>query len=316
MNVSLSIIIVNCNTKELLDACLSSILAHGTGFDLEIFVVDNASTDGSTQMVKQKYLTVHLMENSENVGFARANNQAIEKARGDYLFLLNSDAVILPGTIDAMVKFMDAYPMVGALGAKLLSQDLVPQISCRHFPTVFTILSQFFGLSAMFPRSRLWGRYDMGYWDHRQARKVDCVPGTALFVRKSTIQQVGPLDGNYFLYFEDTDWCYRINQAGWEVFFLPQAEVIHRGGASAAKSHEGMFYDKTLSRESFSSLFYYFRKFHGSLPVLLLKVFIPISLIMRMLRWTFPLLFHRIDAKEYAYKMRSFWRMIRYCAAS
>jgi GT2 family glycosyltransferase len=316
MNVSLSIIIVNYNTKDLLDDCLSSILANGTSLDLEIFVVDNASIDGSTQMVKQKYLTVNLIENSENVGFARANNQAIAKAQGTYLFLLNSDASIRPGTIDAMVKFMDAYPMVGALGAKLLSQNLVPQISCRHFPTVFTTLSQFFGLSAMFPRSRLWGRYDMGYWDHREARKVDSVPGAALLVRKNTIQEVGPLDENYFLYFEDTDWCYRINQAGWEVFFLPEAEVIHRGGASAAKSNQGVFHDNTLSKAFFSSLFYYFRKFHGSLSVLLLKVLIPVSLIMRMLRWTFPLLFHRIDAKEYAYKMRSFWRMIRYCAAS
>jgi N-acetylglucosaminyl-diphospho-decaprenol L-rhamnosyltransferase len=127
---------------------------------------------------------------------------------------------------------------------------------------------------------------------------------------------VGLLDENYFMYFEDTDWCNRINQAGWEVIFLPEAFVIHLGGASSAKLNRGLFYDKTLTKEFFHSLFYYFDKFHGSVSVLILKIFIPLSLIMRMLKWIFPFLFHRIDKKEFSYKMRSLGQMLKYCFTS
>lgn len=314
--MKLSIIIVNYNTRDLLDNCLSSVVANGANSNLEILIVDNASTDGSAQMVRWKYPTVSIVENSENVGFAKANNQALKQAKGEYLLLLNSDTIVLPNALKNMAKFMDANPKVGALGAKLLDQNLVLQPSCRHFPTLFSVLSQFFGLSALFPKSKLFGKYDMGYWDHSQTRKVDCVPGTSLLVRKNTVQEVGLLDENYFMYCEDTDWCYRMNQAGWEVVFLPEAEVIHLGGASAGKTNRGLFYDQTLTKEFFHSLFYYFDKFHGSLSVLILRILIFLSLIMRMLKWIFTFLFGRIERKEFSYKMRSFSKMIKYCITS
>lgn len=314
--VKLSIVIVNFNTKLLLKQCLKSVYQTLGDMEHEIIVVDNNSSDQSPFMIKENFPDVKLIINKENMGFAKANNQAIQKARGQYLLLLNSDTIVLPRTLNIMVNFMDTNPKVGALGAKLLGQDLILQTSCRHFPTLFSVLSQFFGLSAMFPKSKLFGRYDMGYWAHSQTRKVDCVPGTSLLVRKNTVQEVGLLDENYFMYFEDTDWCYRINKAGWEVVFLPEAEMIHLGGASAAKSNRGLFFDKTLTKELFHSLFHYFDKFHGGLSVLILKIFIPLSLIMRMLRWIFAFLFHRIDEKEFSYKMRSFSQMMKYCFTS
>jgi len=310
--LKLSIIIISFNTKSLLKQCLESLYQNLGDMEHEIFMVDNNSSDESPIMVKESFPEVKLIENTENVGFAKANNQAIQKARGQYLLLLNSDTIARPGAIDTMIQFMDRNPKVGALGAKLVDQNLVFQTSCRHFPTLFGMLVQFFGLSARFPTSRLFGWYDMGYWDHRETKKVDCVPGTSLLVRKETIREVGLLDENYFMYFEDTDCCYRINQAGWEVVFLPDAEVIHVGGASAAKSNRGLFYDRTLSKEFFRSLFYYFRKFHGALSVLVLKILIPISLIIRMLKWAFAFMFCRIDQKEFAHKMKSFSRMIKF----
>jgi GT2 family glycosyltransferase len=267
-------------------------------------------------MVKESFPDVKLIENKENMGFAKANNQALRKASGQYLLLLNSDTIVPPRTLNIMIDFMDKNPKVGALGAKLLDRDLILQTSCRHFPTLFSMLLQFFGLSAMFSKSKLFGKYDMGYRDHSQARKVDCVPGTILLVRKKIVQEVGLLDENYFMYFEDTDWCYRMNQAGWEVIFLPEAFVIHLGGASAAKSNRGLFYDQTLTKEFFHSLFYYFDKFHGTLSVLILRIFIFLSLIMRMLKWIFVFLLRRIDKEEFSYKMRSFSQMIRYCFTS
>jgi GT2 family glycosyltransferase len=312
-NKKLSIILVSYNTRDMLDNCLSSVLINKTNLELEVFVIDNASTDGSAQMVRKKYPGVNLIENSENLGFAKANNQAIHKAGGQYLLLLNTDTIILPGTLTIMVDFLDVNLEVGAVGAKLVDQDLNSQTSCRHFPTLFTVLSQFFGLSSMFPKSKIFGWYDMGYWDHGQTRKVDCVPGTSLLVRKKVVQEVGLLDENYFMYFEDTDWCYRITRAGWKVVFLPDAKVIHLGGISAAKSNRGLFYDRTLTRELFDSLFYYFRKFHGGFSVLILRILILLSLVMRMLKWIFAFMFRRITEKEFSYKMWSFSQMIKYC---
>jgi GT2 family glycosyltransferase len=314
--VKLSIVIVNFNTKLLLKQCLDSVYQTVGNVKHEIIVVDNNSSDQSSFMIKENFPSVKLVENKENLGFAKANNQAIRKARGEYLLLLNSDTIVLPGTLNIMIDFMDANPEVGVLGAKLLDPDLNLQTSCRHFPTLFSVLLQFFGLSAMFPKSKLFGWYDMGYWDHSRTKKVDCVPGTSLLVRKNAVQEIGLLDENYFMYFEDTDWCYRIAKAGWEIVFLPKAEVIHLGGVSAAKSNRGLFYDKTLTKELFHSLFYYFGKFHGGFSVLILKIFIPLSLIMRALKWIFAFMFHRIDEKEFSYKMRSFSQMIKYCFAT
>jgi len=311
--VKLSLVIVNFNTKLLLKQCLESIYQNLGNMEHEIFVVDNNSSDQSLLMIKENFPGVLLIENKENFGFAKANNQAIQKARGQYLLLLNSDTIVLPGTLNIMIDFMDTNPEVGVLGAKLVDQDLNLQTSCRYFPTLFTVLSQFFGLSAMFPKSKIFGRYDMGYWDHNQIRNVDCVPATSLLVRKKVVQEVGLLDENYFMYFEDTDWCYRITRAGWKVVFLPNAKVIHLGGASAAESSRGLFYDRTITRELFNSLFYYFRKFHGGFSVLILRIFIPLSLVMRMLKWIFALMFHRINEKEFSYKIRSFSQMIKYC---
>lgn len=311
--LKLSIITVSFNTKPLLKHCMESVYQNLANIEHEIFIVDNNSQDGSPDMIKENFPNVKLIENKENIGFAKANNQAIRKARGEYLLLLNSDTIIPPESLTIMVDFLDKKPEVGVLGPKLVDQDLNLQTSCRHFPTLFTVLSQFFGLSAMFPKSKIFGWYDMGYWDHSHTSEVDCVPGTSLLVRKKAVQEVGLLDENYFMYFEDTDWCYRFARAGWKVVFLPNAKVIHLGGASAAESNRGVFYDKTLSEEFFNSLFYYFKKFHGGFSVLILRIFIFISLLMRMLKWIFAFMFRRINEKEFSYKMRSFSQMIKYC---
>ena len=314
--VKLSIVIVNFNTKILLKQCLESVYQNLGNMEHEIFVIDNNSSDQSPLMIKENFPDVLLIENKENIGFAKANNQAIRKAKGEYLLLLNSDTIIPPGTLTIMVDFLDINPKVGALGPKLVDQDLNLQTSFRHFPTLFTVLSQFFGLSAMFPKSKIFGWYDMGCWDHSHTSEVDCVPGTSLLVRKKAVQEVGLLDENYFMYFEDTDWCYRFTRAGWKVVFLPNAKVIHLGGASAAKSNIGLFYDKTLTKELFNSLFYYFKKFHGGFSVLILRIFIFISLVMRMLKWISAFMFRRINEKEFSDKIKSFGQMMRYCLSA
>lgn len=314
--VKLSIVIVNFNTKLLLKQCLESVYQNLGNMEHEIFVIDNNSSDQSPLMIKENFPDILLIENKENVGFAQANNQALKQASGKYLLLLNSDTIIPPESLTIMVDFLDKKPEVGVLGPKLVDQDLNLQTSCRHFPTLFTVLSQFFGLSAMFPKSKIFGWYDMGYWDHGQTSRVDCVPGTSLLVRKKAVQEVGLLDENYFMYFEDTDWCYRFARAGWKVVFLPNAKVIHLGGASAAKSNRGLFYDKTLSEELFNSLFYYFKKFHGGFSVLILRIFIFISLLMRMLKWIFAFMFRRINEKEFSDKIKSFGQMMRYCLSA
>jgi GT2 family glycosyltransferase len=314
--LKLSIIIVSYNTKDLLIQCLSSVLKTPSDLDFEIIVVDNCSKDGSVEEVQKNFPQVKLIINQVNVGFAKANNQAIVNTAGEYFLLLNSDTKALPGALDLMVDYMGQNRKVGALGCKLLNEDFSLQGSCRHFPTLLVLSFQLYGLNALFPRSRLFGRYPMSYWDHNQIRKVDWISGACLLLRREAIDQVGLLDENYFMYSEDTDWCYRINRAGWDVVFLPEAKVIHFGGASAQLSNRGVFYDNTLTYDLYRSLFYYFKKFHGKFKASILRILVATSLFLRIMKWLLVFLIRKISCKELSYKIISCSKMLKFVLTS
>lgn len=232
---TLSIIIVNWNTRDLLAQCLESIYESQSSNTFEIIVVDNGSTDKSPDLVHTRYTNVSLIENRSNIGFARANNQAISFSRAKYVLLLNSDTIIQAETLTTLVAFLDDYPDVAVVGGQLLNRDGSFQASFGDFPTLLSEVAVAAGLSRI-----IYGRY---YPSHNPsqsaiARSVDWVGGACLAARKSAIESVGGLDESFFMYFEELDWCYRFHLAGWRVCYLPEAKVIHLGGQSTSGSEE------------------------------------------------------------------------------
>ncbi|MBS1989127.1 MAG: glycosyltransferase family 2 protein [Cyanobacteria bacterium SZAS LIN-2] len=254
----LSIIIVSWNTKDLLDACLASVAVEleGTfgGLDKgQVFVVDNASADGSSQMVAQKYPWVNLIANADNRGFAAANNQAFALAAGDFVLMLNPDTEVKPGALKTLIDFFAEHEKAAVVAPQLLNSDGSIQRSCRQFPTFIGMLYELIGLSRMFPASSPRGikfrEYKMLDWNHDDERQVDQPEGACLMIKREILQKVGTLDEGFFMLFEEVDWCYRVKKAGWEIWFTPRAQVVHHYGQSIKQvkvamilsSHRGLY---------------------------------------------------------------------------
>jgi N-acetylglucosaminyl-diphospho-decaprenol L-rhamnosyltransferase len=252
----LSIVIVNWNTKDLLAACLASIRSEMPALadcQVETLVVDNASQDGSATYVRQHFPWVRLIENERNVGFAQANNQAIVQAVAQYILLLNSDTSVLPNALSAILAFMETHERAGAVGARLLNSDHTLQPSCNP---MLTPEREFLRLSFL---DRFWPRasYRMHLWDTATPRQVESMMGACLLLRRSALDEVGLLDQNYFMYTEEIDLCYRLLEAGWELWWVPQAQIVHYGGASSSQMAEEMYLELYRSKVRF------YRKFGG-----------------------------------------------------
>ncbi|MHC5023880.1 MAG: glycosyltransferase family 2 protein [Planctomycetota bacterium] len=232
--MDLSIIIVNWNTRALLQACLESVADGLEGLDAEIIVVDNASSDGSPEMVAAGYPSVRLVRNERNAGFAAANNQAIAIARGRHLLLLNSDTVVRGEVLPQMVRYADTHQDVGALGCRVLNPDGSLQRTCFRDPSPGRLLAAALGLHHVPLLGRL-GDERLRHWRRDDERDVDVVTGCCLLARRAAVEAVGPLDDQFFFYGEETDWCIRLRRAGWAVRFAPVGEIIHHGGASAVR---------------------------------------------------------------------------------
>lgn len=237
MKKDLSVIIVNYNVKAFLEQCLIAINSACGNLNVEIFVVDNASVDGSQAMVKKKFPEVHLIENNTNVGFSAANNQALKLAHGKYVLILNPDTLIQEDTLFVLNKYLEEHQDVGAVGCKLLNPDGSFQIASRRsFPTPWVAFCRIVGLSRVFPKSRLFGKYNVTYLDPDVEAEVDVLPGSLMMLRKSVLDEVGDFDEDYFMYGEDIDLSYRIKRAGWKMIYTPLTKVIHYKGESSKKS--------------------------------------------------------------------------------
>jgi len=225
VGVSLSIIIVSHNTRSVLERCLSTAIGSRLAPGWEVIVVDNGSSDGSAEMVRSAYPTATVIENSRNLGFARANNQGMALAAGRYVLLLNSDALAPPLSLDALIDFMERHPDAGACGPRLERPDGTPQeFGFGDDPSLGYLLRR--GLV------RLVCRRALHEWGAGRTGPMDWVSGACLMVRHEVIDQVGTLDEKFFMYFEDNDWCMRIRQAGWKVYYYSEVSVTHLGGRS------------------------------------------------------------------------------------
>jgi GT2 family glycosyltransferase len=266
--LDLSIAIVNTNTRDLLANCLRSLYENTQKISFEVFVVDNNSQDGSVEMVREKFPQVRLIANKSNRGFSGATNQALKEAEGKCSLLLNPDTLILEGAIEKMVQFMEKHPEAGALGCKLLNPDRTLQPSCKSFPNFLNLFFESLSLDKLFPKSRLFGRYYMSYWDHNDVREVDQPMGSCLMVRKEVIDKVGLIDEQFFCFFDEVDWCYRIKKEGFKIFFTPEARIIHYRGQTF----------KRMPLRSFwywhRSLLRYYRKHYPGIPSFLIGLYV------------------------------------------
>ncbi len=237
MDVLLSVVIVSYNVRDFLAQTLRSVQKATRSFPTEIFVVDNHSEDGSPHLVATEFPDVRLIRNEENVGFARANNQALAQASGKFLVLLNPDTIVQEDTFEKLILFFDTHPDAGMVGCKILNPDGTLQLACRRsFPTPWVAFTKLVGLGTLFPKSRLFGRYNLTYLDPDQTTEVDAISGSFMMVRREVLEQVGPLDERFFMYGEDLDWCYRVKEAGWKIYYVPETKIIHYKGASSEKS--------------------------------------------------------------------------------
>ncbi|MCK6604259.1 MAG: glycosyltransferase [Ignavibacteriaceae bacterium] len=235
--MDLSIIIVNYNVKEFLQNLLDSIYRASGDISAEIIIVDNASDDGSVEMVKEKYPGVILIENQENTGFAKANNLGLKIAKGKYLLLLNPDTLVSEDTFTKMFSFFDKYPDAGLATCKMIGSDGNLQLACRRsFPDLWTSFTKVTGLSTLFPKSRLFARYNLTYLDENKTYEVDAISGAFMMMKREVYEKIGGLDEEFFMYGEDLDWCFRVQKAGWKVYYYHETQIIHYKGESTKRS--------------------------------------------------------------------------------
>jgi len=268
----LSIIIVNTNNRKILEECLGSIHKNTHKISFEIILTDNASTDGSQDMVRMKFPRVNLIQNTENAGFIRASNQGLRIYRGRYAILLNDDTVVKDGALDKMVKFMDEHPGAGAGGPKLLNTDGTPQ--------------------------RQGGLFAGKFWLTDKPQEVDFIIGAALLARREVIEKVGLLDEKLFFYNDDLDWCKRIRKAGYKIYFLPQAEIVHYGGYSSKR-----IFNRRLFVEGFKGGLYYCRKHYGIIiySIYRFTLFISILIYLPFFLLSYPLKRDKFSDRFLAY---------------
>jgi GT2 family glycosyltransferase len=281
--MDLSILIVNWNTRDYTADCLESLAATADRIELapigqsaliydryqaEVFVVDNASHDGSVALIRERFPWVNIIENNQNVGFAPANNQAYQRSTGRYVLLLNSDTEVHPQAMTALLDYMDSHPRCGAGGARLLNADGSLQPACQPMLTPWR---EFWRLIFL---DQIWRQatYDMTQWNENAPRRVEVIKGACLMVRRAALDHQGPLlDEQYFMYTEEVDLCYRLLRDGWELEWIPQTVVTHYGGASSKQAYNAMYVQLYRSKIQF------FRKFGGEARVRLFKLLLRIA---------------------------------------
>lgn len=291
--MKLSIVIVNYNVRHFLEQCLISVFKAVTNINAEVFVVDNNSVDGSCTMVKERFPKVKLFENKDNRGFSYANNQAIKKATGQYVLLLNPDTVVEEDSFEKCIQFMDKNPDTGGLTVKMIDGkgNFLPE-SKRALPTPIVSFYKIFGLTSLFPRSKRFAKYYLGHLSNDEINEIEILPGAYMFLRKEILEKTGYLDEDYFMYGEDIDLSYKITKAGYKNYYYPETTIIHYKGESTKKgslNYVFIFYNAMIifARKHFSdknarafsiliNIAIYFKAFLAILSRFVKKAFLPI----------------------------------------
>lgn len=283
--MDLSIVIVNWNVRDLLRRCLQSIFDSTTGISFEVFVVDNASGDGSVDMVRSEFPAATVISNERNYGFARANNQAIQKSRGDFVLLLNPDTEMMGSTLGDLVRVARSHPGAGVIGCRFLNPDGTIQPSVRRFPRLIDQLVILLKLHHLFPNATLIRRYLAYDLDPAREQFVEQVSGTFMCLSRAAIRTVGLLDERFFIWYEDVDYCKRTIAAGLKVLYTPLVSITNHGGKSFAQ-----VVALKKQRMMNKSMAQYFRKHHSTAAWLVVQMLRPLSLV---ITWMIDRIFYR-----------------------
>ena len=290
--MDISVIIVNWNTRDILSQCLNSLRNHPASYPMEVIVVDNASSDGSAELVREKFPEVRLIVNKENCGFAKGNNIGIQQSSGKYVCIMNSDVLVLEDTLNRMYDYMEANPRIGILGPKFyrdMERTGIDPTSCRKFPTIWNKLCEALALHKLFPGSEFFSTPEMDYFAHDSIKKVEVIAGTTWMVRRTALDEVGLMDESFFMYGEDLDWCKRFWDHGWEVLFFPEALAIHFGRSSSSKE------PVRFHLEQQRSAMRYWRKHHGITGVFCIHA---IGLLHHAIRLLGQMILYSVKKKE------------------
>lgn len=293
----LTISIVNWNSGNLLKDCINSIYKNMRLQEIELIVIDNNSSDNSLDAIKNLFPSLKIIKNTVNKGFGAANNQAIKLCKTKYVLIINPDIVILPNTHYTLIDFMEKNNEIAIAGGQLLNLDFSIQRFCRSFPTIRMMFYKYSGLSKLFPKSKEFGKYEMGYWDYDSLREVDQPPGAFLMIRRDVLEKIGYFDERFFMFFEDVDLCLRIKKAGYKIFYVPNAKAIHIGAASINKEKEEM------NIEFYKSMIKFHEKHYSSLSLILLKIIIFVSQLLLITKFLFVFLSGKINRKEFSKKV-------------
>jgi len=298
MVISVSVIIVSWNAKAFLLECLESVFAQQLTQDLEVIVVDNASTDGSAEAVRDRFPSVSVLGQSSNLGFARANNIGIRTSRGEYLFLINSDVVVSQGCFATLLQFLTTNPGVGIVGPRIIGSDGCIQRSCMGFPNLWSVSARAVALDCLFPRSRVCGGLLLKPSLDDPTRSVDVINGCFWLIRRAAVQEVGLLDERFLMYGEDVDWCRRFHEHHWDVVFCSEADALHYGGASSANAPLKFYLE--MQRANYQ----YWQKHHSALSSRLFLIVTLLHHVVRVVGRTFALLLPRMRQK----RLEKLWR--------
>jgi len=290
--MDVSIIIVNWNTRDILRGCLSSIFQRTQGIEFEVIVIDNGSSDRSVEMVEAEFPQVVVIANAENRGFAAANNQGIAIAKGRYVLLLNSDTIILDDVIKKTVLFADAHREAAVVGCRVLNADRTLQQTCFMFPSVLNMLLAATYLYKLFPRNRFFGRERMTRWNRNSVSEVDVVTGCFMLVRREAIEQIGLMDERFFVYGEETDWCYRFKKNGWKIMFTPDGQIIHYGGQTTRQMA------RKFRLQVLGSQLIFMKLHRGKLSFLLARLLTALSLFIRVPYWLVTAVLHKSERRK------------------
>lgn len=295
----ISVIIVNLNTRELLDACLASVERERSVLSLEVIVIDNGSSDGSVGMVESKYPATILLRNSRNQGFARPNNDGLRRARGRHLLLLNSDTVVRPGALGRLLACLESHPDAGACGPRLVYPDGRLQYSAKGFPTLWTHVCDMSGLDRLFPRTALFGSGELRMFDYDRPGTADHLMAAAFLVRRETYEKVGPLDERFAIYYNDMDWCYRMVHAGWKIWYVPDALVEHHLGKTVGAVNKQFTFFTML----YNNVMFFYQKHYGRGSVIIYRLVLAAGFSVRTVVWTIRAAVRPTDANRH---MRTF----------
>ncbi len=296
----LSVTIVTGSSKEMLRDCLHSLIMDNADVPAEIIVVDNATQSGIVEMVGNDFPTVHLLVNTHRNGFAANQNRALRASHGDYILLLNDDTIVRPGALQVLTNFLDQHSETGLVGCRLTNPDGSLQKSCYKFPSPARSIAENLFLVAAFPNHPWWGDYRA--WPHDQTRNVDFVIGAAMLARREVVETVGLLDESFFVYAEETDWCKRMRQAGWQVAFTPDATVVHYGGQSSVAMKNQQFVEFTRNQMR------YIIKHHGVFGGAVYRVSMLLGAVLRITLWGIASLAR--PSKRATVKL--WWRILRW----